>query len=188
MKYSKWIWIGAILFIIVLIGVVVGINMWYNSGNVRAMGGKLRAELYGVGYVFNHETGELIGQTTVSVNGETSSSDKEIFEGLLNVKDYYNEADGTLTTTKGVLEGDDGYWEIRVRENCRHIEENDDGTSEVVNHSCKYSYTYYVHPDKQDFLVVRVRDKYEVYPLYVIMANSQEEATRIYKEFTANEN
>lgn len=188
MKHQKWIWIGMTLFVIALTAAVLGINAWYNSGNVRVLGGQIRVELSGVGYIFSHEDGELEGQTTICIEGESLESDKQAFDGWMNVAEYINEVDGTVTTNQGVLEGDDGYWEIHKSETCRHVEEDDEGNSEVVNHSCKYSYIFYVHPDKQDFLVVRVRDKYAVYPWYVVMADSEEEATRIYQEFTADRN
>ena len=92
-------------------------------------------------------------------------------------------ADGTLTSNKGILQSEDGYWEIHLMESCRHTEKNEDGTSQVVDHSCKYSFIYVVHPDKQDFMIVRVKDKYEVYPLYVVMADSEEEALRLYRDY-----
>ena len=119
----------------------------------------------------------------MSIEGQSLKSDNATFDGWMNVLNYVNEYDGTLTTSMGTLKGDDGYWEIHVDESCTHVEENEQGHLESVSHFCKYSYVFYVHPDKQDFLVARVKDSYKVYPVYVVMANSQEEATRIYKEF-----
>lgn len=181
---NKWILMGMTLLVIALTATIIGTNVWYDSGNVRVMGGRLRVDLSGVGYVIDEETGEVIGQAPIVVRGETDKGDKETFVGELEIVGYENEADGTLSGTKAAAKGDDGYWEIHHLENCQHIEENDDGTSQVVNHSCKYRYIYYVHPDKQDFLVVRVKDKYEMYPLYVVRADSEEEALQIYQDFT----
>ena len=183
MREKKWIWIGMTLLVAALTATVIGVNSWYHSGNVRVMGSKLRVDFSGVGYIIEQETGEVTGQAPLRVHGETDSVDQEIFVGNLEILGYINEADGTLTSTKGVLKGKNGYWEIRHLDNCQHIEENEDGSSKVVNHSCKYSYIYYVHPDKQDFLVVRVKDKYEMYPVYVVLADSEEEALQIYTEF-----
>lgn len=184
MKYKKWIWISVVvLFIAALVLTVVGINRWFYSGNVRVMGDRVRVSLSGTGYMFEHETGEYLGTTMMSIDGESLKSDKSLFDGWMNILDYVNEYDGTLTTIMGTMEGEDGYWEIVVNESCTHVEENDRGNMEKVTHSCKYSYTFFVHPDKQDFLVARVKDSYAVYPVYVVMADSQEEATQIYKEF-----
>lgn len=186
MKYRKWIGIGAILLVVLLVGTVFCINQWYNSGNVRAMDGRLRVKLSGVAYMFDYETGEMLGQTIVFADGQTNKSNKEVFDGELNMADYMNEADGTVTTYQTAIEGNNGYWEILVDETCLHYEETEDGGQKEVNHSCKYSYSYYVHPDKQDFLIVRVADKYDVYPIYVVMAGSEAEAAQIYKEFLAS--
>ena len=181
---KKWIWISVlVLFIVALVVTVAGFNSWFNSGNVRVAGGRVRVSLSGTAYMFEHETGEMLGTTMISIDGVSKKGDKEIFDGWMNVMSYVNEYDGTLTTTMGTMEGENGYWEILVNESCTHLEENDNGAMEAVTHFCKYSYTFYVHPDKQDFLVVRVKDSYAVYPVYVVMADSEEEATQIYKEF-----
>lgn len=183
MNRNKWIWIGMTVLVIVLTAAVIGVNAWYNSGNVRVMAGKLRVEMSGVGYIISQETGEIEGQTLVSVNGKTLDGDKETFDGDLEILDYYNEADGTVTTTKAVTEGADGYWEIHHLESCKHYEEDENGNMQAVNHSCRYRFIYYVHPDKQDFLVVRVKDKNEMYPVYVVLADSEEEALQIFNDF-----
>ena len=181
---KKWIWISLlVLSIAALAATVIGFNSWFNSGNVRVMGGRVRVSMSGTGYIFDHETGEMLGTTLMSIDGQSRKDEKELFDGWMNILNYVNEYDGVLTTIMGTMEGDDGYWEIVVSESCKHLEENDQGSLETVHHSCKYSYTFYVHPDKQDFLVARVKDSYAIYPYYVVMADSQEEATRIYKEF-----
>lgn len=184
MKTNKWIIIGVIVLVLALAAAVIGVNMWFQSGNVRVMGGQLRVDFSGVGYIFSHETGEIIGQAPLNVSGKTSATDKELFVGDLEILGYMNEADGTLLSNKAVREGDDGYWEIYQMESCRHVEEDEDGNTDVVSHACKYSYIYYVHPDQQDFLVIRVKDKYAMFPFYVVLASSEEEATEIYKSFT----
>ena len=183
MKTKKWILIAMTLLVIALTVTVIGVNHWYHSGNVRVMGGRLRVDITGVGYIIEQETGEVTGQAPLKVLGESDAANKEVFVGDLDVMGYINEADGTMTSNKGVMKGENGYWEIRQLDNCRHVEEDDSGNSKVVNHSCKYSYIYYVHPDKQDFLIVRVKDKYAMYPLYVVLADSEEEALQIYQDF-----
>ena len=181
---KRWIWIGLlVLCLVALVATVIISNKWFNSGNVRVMGGRVRVSLSGTGYMFDHETGEMLGTTLMSIEGVSRKDDKSIFDGWMNVLNYVNEYDGVLTTTMGTMEGEDGYWEILVSESCEHLERNDQGSLETVTHSCKYSYTFYVHPDRQDFLVARVKDTYAVYPIYVVMADSEAEATQIYKEF-----
>lgn len=181
---NKWLWgTVAVVLIAALVLTLVFTNQWFNSGNVRVMGGRVRVSLSGTAYVFDHETKELLGSTMISIDGRSEKSEKEIFDGWMNILNYVNEYDGTLTTNMGVVKGDDGYWEILVHESCTHVEENERGNMEKVTHACKYSYTFYVHPDKQDFLVARVKDSYSVYPVYVVMADSEEEATRIYHGF-----
>ena len=183
MKHKKWILIPVFALLLGIVGTIVGMNLWYKTGNVRVLMGNLRVKLSGNAYVIDHETGEIIGQTLVMVDGQTVSGTDGAFNGTLDVMDYYNENEGTLTSNKGVLQGEDGYWEIHLLENCCHTEENEDGTSKEVNHSCKYSFIYIVHPDKQDFMIVRVKDKYEVYPLYAVMADSEEEALQLYRDY-----
>lgn len=183
MKAKKWILIGMTLLILALTATVIGINGWYKSGNIRVLDGRLRVEIHGVGYIIDHETGEVTGQAPMSVIGSSDSMDKTVFVGDLDIMGYANEADGTMTSNKGIVKGSNGYWEIRHLDNCTHLETDEDGNSEIVNHSCKFSYIYYVHPDKQDFLIARVRDKYAVYPVYVVLANSEAEALQIYRDF-----
>ena len=186
MKNNKWVWIGMTVLVIVLTAAVIGVNAWFNSGNVRVMAGKIRVEMSGVGYIISQETGEIQGQTMVYVNGKTNDGDKETFVGDLEVLDYFNEADGTVTTTKGVRQADDGYWEIHHLETCKHYEEDDNGQMKAVTHDCRYKFIYFVRPDRQDFLVVRVKDKNEMYPVYVVLARSEEEALEIFEEFRGN--
>lgn len=184
MKIKKWIWLSvAVVLITALVLTVVGINRWFYSGNVRVMGDRVRVSLSGTGYMFENETREFLGTTMMSIDGESLKSDKTLFDGGMNILNYVNEYDGTLSTTMGTMKGEDGYWEIHVNESCTHVEENERGNMEKVTHSCKYSYIFYVHPEKQNFLVARVKDSYKVYPVYVVLANSQEEATQIYNEF-----
>ena len=186
MKNHKWIWIAlVILFIAALAVTIVLVNRWYLSGNVRTTGQQVRVDLSGKAYIFEHETGEMLGETMMTLYGETKPGNLEVFDGWMNIMnmEYMNEYDGVLTTTMGVLELEDGYMEIHVHESCTHVETNDRGTKEEVTHACKYSYEFYVHPDKQDFLVARVKDSYAVYPVYIVMAPTEEEATRIYHEF-----
>ena len=184
MNAKKWIWLSIlVIFITALILTVVGINRWFYSGNVRVMGDQVRVSLSGKAYMFEHETRELLGTTLISIDGVSDKGEGNFFDGQFNVMDYINEYDGTLFTNMAVLEGDDGFWEIHVLESCTHLEETEEGYQKEVTHSCKYSYEFYVHPDKQDFLVVRVKDSYAVYPVYVVMADSEEEAWQIYNEY-----
>ena len=171
MKNHKWIWIAlVILFIAALAVTIVLVNRWYLSGNVRTTGQQVRVDLSGKAYIFEHETGEMLGETMMTLYGETKPGNLEVFDGWMNIMnmEYMNEYDGVLTTTMGVLEGEDGYMEIHVHESCTHVETNDRGTKEEVTHACKYTYEFYVHPDMQDFLVARVKDSYALYPVWIL--------------------
>ena len=184
MNAKKWIFLNIVVVLITaLIFAVVGFNRWFHSGNVRVAGGRVRVSLGGEAYMFEHETRELLGTTAISIEGVSEKGDGNHFDGWFNVMNYVNEYDGVLSTNMGVLEGEDGFWEIHVMESCTHMEETEGGYEKEVTHFCKYSYEFFVHPDKQDFLVARVKDSYAVYPVYVVMADSEEEAWQIYNEY-----
>lgn len=174
-----------VVIVLALIGAIVAFNVWYHSGNVRVTNDQMRVDLSGQAYIFDHETGELLDVTTMTLKGETQKGNFEVFNGWMSLgnTDYMNQYDGTLQSTMGVLKGKDGYLEVHINETCTHLEETDSGSTEVVTHACKYTYEFYVHPDKQNFLVARVKDTYAVYPMYVVMASSEAEATQIYHEF-----
>lgn len=186
MKNNKWFWIGMTLLVVVLTAAVIGINTWYSSGSVRVVGGDIRVNLSGTGYIFNAETGELEGQTPVRVTGETLATDAEVFSGVLEVLGYVNVTEGTITTTKAVLRDDSGFWQIECLETCLHYEDTADGGKTPVEHICDYYYTYYLYPQREDFLVVAVKDFDEEYPDYVVLGGSEDEARETYQWFMEN--
>jgi hypothetical protein len=186
MKNKKWFWIGMTLFIVAITAAVIGVNYWYHSGTVRATGEKIRVNMEGTGYIFDPQTGEVTGQTPVRVSGETRASDKDMFDGYLEVMGYVNLTDGTVTTTSVISKDDTGFWQIECIENCRHFENGQNGATVPVEHLCDYHYIYYFYPEKQDFLVVMVKDFDEPHPVYVVLADSQEQAEETYKWFMEN--
>lgn len=186
MKHSKWIGIGVALFVVILVVAILGINKWYHSGNVRISSQKLRADLSGIGYIVDPSTGEITGQTPIGVKGECTDLKNGEFFGQLEVLGFVNETEGTITTTMMAGEGENGFWEINCIESCLHYEVNEDGYSTPVDHICDYIYTVYIHPDKQDFMIVLV-DSFDANDSYfVVLAGSEAEALETYRWFEEN--
>lgn len=186
MKKSKWIWICLILFVVILLGTVIGINRWYNSGNVRIGAQKLRVDLSGIGYIVDPATGKVTGQTPIGIEGECPDLEKGEFNGQMEVLGFVNETGGTITTTMAVGEGENGFWEIHCVESCLHYEEDEKGNKMPVDHLCDYIYTFYVHPEKQDFMVVLVDSFDADDSSFIVLAGSEAEALETYRWFREN--
>lgn len=187
MKSSKWIWIGMTLLVIALTATVIGVNYWYHSGSIRIAGDDIRVEFEGIGYIFDGETGEITGQTPVTLIGKSKSTDSEVFEGELDVLAYPNEETGTITSDVAVKEIADGYWIIRKLDTCLHYETTENERTEAVRHFCNYVYSYYFRPDNPDFLVVCIESYSNGGVAYVVLADSEEKATENYNWFMENE-
>ena len=183
MKKNKWIIVVMIVFVVALIAAVVGIHCWYNSGNIRVMGDELRVDLEGIGYIIDASTGEITGQTPIAAVGKTLESDSSVFNGELEVLGYVNETDGTITTSQVVTEGKNGLWEIHCLESCLHYEEDSSGATEPVEHLCDYYYVFYVYPEDQDFMVVCVESFEEDELVYIVLADSEDQALETYQWF-----
>jgi hypothetical protein len=129
------------------------------------------------------QTGELLGNTTVVMNGATDRTDRELFDGELKIIGYQNSANGTITALKAIEITDSGCWIITHLENCTHQEEDDKGVIKDVEHFCDYSYTYYLHPDAPGNLVVLIESFNKNQPMYAVCADSEEAAMERYEEF-----
>ena len=186
MKNKKWLWIGMTLLVIAVTAAVIGVNIGYNSGAVRVMGEDIRVNLNGTGYVFDSQTGEVTGQTPVLVKGKTKASDATVFDGYLEVLSYVNYSEGTITTTTVISKDDSGFWQIECLEDCLHYESAGKDKTVPVEHLCDYHYIYYFYPEKEDFLVVRVKDFDEPNPVYVVLGDNEEQAKETYKWFMEN--
>ena len=179
---KKWLLVIVAVVVILVIG-AVGLRIWFMSPGIRTLGNDIHVDLSQKCYIIDGQTGELLDETTVTVNGSTSRRDREIFDGELKILGYQNSASGTITALKAIEKKDNGCWVITHLENCTHQEEGADGVNKPVEHFCDYSYTYYLYPDDPGQLVVLSEsfDKYE--PKYAVCADSEEAALERYEEF-----
>lgn len=182
---KKWLIYVAVALVLFLIAAAVIIHFWFESAGVRSLGGDLHAELSGKCYIIDPETGEIIDETTIHINGSTSSSDSGLFEGELNVVGYQNTESGTLSSTMGVEQEDHGYWSIRHIQTCTH-RETVDGITKDEEHICNYEYVYYVKPGVNDYAIVRI-EPFDGDLLFAIHADTEAEALQRYEEFSSNQ-
>lgn len=184
-KKKLWLIIGgAVAALAIFIGVLCYLY-WPGS---RVVAGRLYADIQRTGYVFDSETGELLGTTDVTVTGTAKSVDGGTFDGEIIVAGYENTSDGVMTGTAGT-EKIDGFVLIRYVQSCTHHEtvefasgyqpEND--VTKNVTHICNYYYTVCLNPDDRDFAVVEVRHYYNDTLVYVVCADDEAEATERYQ-------
>lgn len=171
--------------VIALVGTVGGIALWFGSPGVRVFGGSLHAEINQIGYTIDPATGKIVGQTPINIDGSTSHSDPELFDGDSSMPAYKNDVSGTLEITRAIEVTDSGFYIIRQLEKCTHEETVDEITKDV-EHLCDNYYTYYLYPEKKDFLIGLVEQFEENTPIYVVCADSEAEALETYNWFLAN--
>lgn len=181
---KRWIPIAVIAVLLLFIGAVFAVRLWFESEGVRTFGGDLHAELAGKCYIIDHKTGEIIDETTVYINGSTSSSDEMLFDGTLNVVGYQNTETGTIESTMGVEEGKHGYWMVQHLQSCTH-RETVDGITKDVEHICDRQYFYYLNPELGQEVVVRIESLTDD-PLYAVSAETEKEALARYHSFIKN--
>lgn len=179
----KWIWISLTVLVVLLTAAVVGLQIWYNSPGSHVVGGQIKVQLEATGYIIDGDTGEIIGQTPVSVNGVSTGSDG--FDGDVLVLGYQNVGEGVITETKKVERTDSGFYMIQCLESCVHQEMVNE-QMQSVEHICEYYYTYYLYPKKPKSLVVCVGNFDERKLLYVVCADSETEALEEYGWFMEN--
>lgn len=182
---KKWIPITLLSVVVLFIGAVIALSVWFESPGIRVFGGDLHAEVSAVGYIIDGETEEILGQTPVNVDGSTSRTEEDVFDGELLVLGYQNTATGTISATKAIEYAQD-FCIIHHLESCTHPEENEEGITQDVEHFCDYYYTWYLYPEDQDFLVVAVQDFEEDSTIYVVCADSEKQALERYDWFLAN--
>ena len=178
---KKWFLMTAVAIVILLIGAAVSIHFWFEMPGIRVIGEDIHAELSGHCFIIDSDTGEIIDETELHLNGSTSSADDTLFEGQLNVVGYHNTEEGTISSIMGVEQGKNGYWIIRHIQSCTH-RETIDGITQDKEHFCKYEYLYYLNPNLQDQAVVRIESINDD-PLFAVRADNQEEALSRYQAF-----
>ena len=179
---KKW-WLLIVAVIVILVIAVVGLRIWFLSPGIQTFGNEIHVELSQKCFIIDGQTGELFDETTVIMDGTTSRSDSEIFDGELKILGYQNSASGTITALKAIEKQDDGCWTITHLENCTHQETDANGVSKPVEHFCDYSYTYYLYPNAPEQLVVLIESFQKYEPKYAVCAESEEAALERYEEF-----
>ena len=179
---KKW-YLLLVVSVLILVIAALCFRIWLVSPGIRVLGDEIHVDLSQTCYIIDGQTGELLDETTVIMDGTTSRSDQELFDGELKILGYQNSASGTITALKAIEKRTDDCWIITHLENCTHQEEDANGVIKPVEHFCDYSYTYYVYPDDPGMLVVLIEsfDQYE--PKYAICAENEEAALKRYQEF-----
>lgn len=174
--------LGAV--VVAIIAAAAGLQFWFERPGIREFNGGIHVELNEIGYIIDAKTGEITGQSPVSLNGSTATFDPETFEGEALVLGYQNTEGGKIETTLAVEKTGDGFYLIHQLEECTHSEEIN-GVTQNVSHLCDYYYTYYIYPQKPDFLIALV-ESYEEDAVYVVCADSEEDALAQYQWFLKN--
>lgn len=189
-KKKKWLLIGGAAALVILVGVLC----WLFWPGYRMVGDRLFVDVQKVGFVFDPETGEILGETPVTVSGSADSADGGKFEGEILVLGYQNVSDGTITGSAGTEKTDDGYVLIHYLESCTHYEkvefesgyDPEKDVTKKVEHLCDYNYTICLYPEDKDFLAVEVGNFYEDSLVYVICAEDEAEAKERYQWYVEN--
>lgn len=175
---------GAFALVLVLIVSIVLVRFWFESAGVRTLGDDLHAELSGKCYIIDPENGEVIDETSLYINGSTSSSDSDLFDGELSVYGYQNTETGALTSTMGLEQKEHGYWLIRHIQTCTH-KVTVEGITQSEEHICNNEYLYYVKPGEDNHAIVRI-EPFDGDLLYAVRADTEADALQCYESFVAN--
>ena len=169
--------------VVALVLAALGLRIWFNSPGIRISGNDIHVDLTQKCYIIDGQTGEMLDETSVTVEGATSRKDRQLFDGELKVFGYENSASGTITALKAIEVSDDGCWIITHLENCTHPEEDENGVTKDVEHFCDYSYTYYLYPEDPGATVVLIESFDQYQPMYAVCADNEEAALERYEEF-----
>lgn len=177
----------SVLLTLLFVIVAVCVHFWFKSEGVQTLGNDIHAELSGKCYIIDPETKEIVDETNVRVQGSTTVrekySDEIPFEGELIVAGYQNVADGVIRKTMSATKGQYGYWEISHIESCTH-RKTENGITKDEEHICDYTYVYYLKPEFDDQVVVRI-DSFENGALYAVRADTEQEALVRFDEFAS---
>ena len=155
-----------------------------SSDGCHIVDGKLYAHFNGDLYVFDEKTDELEALTSVAMDGK--QTDTDFFAGTLSLLHYQRAEEGFIEGTPLVTkEGD--FYKVLDQKTCRHNETDEDGNNKMVTHITDYTFTYYVYPEKPEFLAVVIYEHYLDDYHVGILASSEAEAKEGYKWFEANE-
>lgn len=185
-KKKKWLIIGAGVAGLTIL--IVVLCLLFGPG-YRIVGDRLYVDVQKVGFAFDPKTGEILGETPVTVSGSAKSANGAEFEGEIEVLGYQNTSDGKITGTADTETTEDGYVLIHYIESCVHYEkvefesgyEPEKDVTKKVEHLCNYYYTVCLYPEDKDFLAVEVGNYNEDSLIYVICAENEAEAMERYK-------
>ena len=190
-KKKFWLIVGIAA---ALLAVVIGVLCWLFWPGFRVVGDRLYVDVQETGFIFDPKTGELLGQTPVTVTGTAKSAKGGVFDGEVLVLGYQNEVDGVVKAEAGTETTDDGWVVVHYLESCTHNEvvefengykpEND--VTKQVTHICNYYYTVCLYPENKDFAAVEVGHYYDDTLVYVICADNEAEARENYNWYVKN--
>lgn len=178
---NKGAWILAATVAAAMLG-LLALKVWFTSPGIRVIGNDIHIELSRKCYIIDEASGEVVDETTVSINGSTNRSDPKLFDGEMKVLGYQNSASGRVSALMSIQRESDDCWMIEHIENCVH-QENNDGIIRDVEHFCDYYYHYYIYPNQPEQLIVLI-DSFQVSePQYAVCADTEEEALERYAAF-----
>lgn len=187
---KKWIIVSAIVATVLVVALIAGL-IWLNYLKTRpgahVVGGRLYADMHGVGYVIDDETDKLTeDQTPVLIKGKENKEGN--FEGVVEMLGFPITQEGTIKGDAVVEELGNGFYSIYYAPTCTHVIEGIDGRQQET-HFTTYEYTYFFHEDKPDFMIAYVYAWAELDgdPKYVVLADSAEEAMVNYQWFLEND-
>ena len=117
---KKWIFgIAAVLLLALIVTAVIIIVKYgqFHSEGIHLDGDYIHVEGTWTGYAFDPETGDLVGQTPVSINGNSDKKEKK-FNGEMIVLGYQNVKDGQVQATTVTEPTDTGFYLIHYFEDC----------------------------------------------------------------------
>ena len=184
---KKWILgIAAALLLALIVTAVIIIAKYskLNSPGIHIDGDYIHAEGVWTGYSFNPKTGEMVGQTPVTINGSSDKKDNK-FNGEMTVMGYMNVRDGQVSATTVTEPTNTGFYLIHYFEECYHEADQENKVS-AYSHQCEYYYTYYFYPEKENFVAVEVMNSEFEDDVMVICASSEEQARADFAWFMEN--
>ena len=189
-KKKLWLIIGAA---IAALAILIGVLCYLYWPGYRVVADRLYVDVEKTGFVFDPETGEILGETPVLVRGTATSAHNGVFSGEVEVLGYQNYADGTIVGEGTTERAKDGTVLIHYLENCTHYQDVEledykaaTGVTEKVTHLCDYYYTVCLYPEDGEFVAVEIGDFEEESLVYVICAKTESQAKERYEWYVKN--
>ena len=163
--------------VIVIIIAVTGIICWYWSPGYHEVGPFFRLEQNGNCFFLSGTTGGAIGEGTVDIliSGNLAKQKLDI---NFSMPEYANSEPEKLMGSSIYKETG----KIRRIVLMEAVESDIDSTYEVD--LCRYQYDIFVSRMIPDYLIIRILDQDRT-KIYAIVAESEEEASKIYQSFSA---